>query len=256
MKAIQVALEQYKLVHLVGFDFQLPIHEFFTLLSDSLGWVIDMDEDKKTGKKTGERWIDISYDPAQPNKYRSSNTRQPLHTDNSYLNHHDAVNYFYCVSQAKLGGATIFLDSDLLVKALEIDQEYQLLEDLRSISICFSRHNHHKTKPIITEDELGYRLNYNYYRLDPEDTPEAKNLVEKFQNFLETRIHNSQITTNILLNPGDAVFFNDERLLHGRTAFFTTDKGERTLIKGSVVLYSRKHKNLHLEQISQDESVN
>jgi hypothetical protein len=72
-KAIQAALEDYKLVHLVGLNLQLSAHEFYTGLSNYLGWVIDMDEDKETGKKTGNRWIDISYDPAQPNKYRSSN---------------------------------------------------------------------------------------------------------------------------------------------------------------------------------------
>jgi alpha-ketoglutarate-dependent taurine dioxygenase len=255
-KAIQAALEDYKLIHLVVPNLQLSTYEFYTDLSNYLGWVIDMDEDKETGKKTGNRWIDISYDPAQPNKYRSSNTRQPLHTDNSYLNHHDAVNYFYCLSQAKLGGATIFLDSDLLVQALEIDQEYGLLEDLKTIPVCFSRHENWKTKPILTEDELGWRLNYNYYRLEPKNAPEAKELVARFQNFLETRIHNSQITTNLLLSPTDAVFFHDERLLHGRTAFFTTEKGERTLIKGSVILHSRKPKNFHLENIGQDEIIN
>jgi alpha-ketoglutarate-dependent taurine dioxygenase len=254
--AIKAALEQYKLVHLVGIDLQFSPHEFYTDLSNSLGWVIDMDEDKETGKKTGNRWIDISYDPAEPNKYRSSNTRQPLHTDNSYLNHHDAVNYFYCLSQAKIGGATTFLDSILLIQALEIDREYQLLEDLHNIPVCFSRHDNKKTKPILTKDELGYRLNYNYYRLDQDNTHEAKDLVERFQKFLENRIHNSQITTNILLTPGDAVFFHDERLLHGRTAFFTDQKGQRTLIKGSVVLDSRRQKNLHLINLDQNELIN
>jgi hypothetical protein len=253
----QVSLECYKLVHITGFDCRQTIHQFFTHLSDSLGWVIDMDEDKDTGKKTGERWINISYDPAEPNKYRSSNTRQPLHTDNSYLNHHDAVNYFYCTSQAQLGGATIFLDSDLLIKALELDNEYKLLEDLSSIPVCFSRCENSKVKPILSEDEIGYCLNYNYYRLDYGNTQEVKDLVQRFQNFLETRVHNSQITTNLLLAPGDAVLFHDERLLHGRTAFFTTQKGERTLIKGSVILHSRKSKNLHLiQERAQDELVN
>ena len=254
-KSIQLALENYKLVHLVAFDFQLPIHEFFTELSDCLGWVIDMDEDKETGKKTGKRWIDISYDPAQPNKYRSSKTHQPLHTDNSYLNHHDAVNYFYCLSQAKLGGATMFLDSDLLIKALELDGENDLLENLKTIPVCFSRQDNQKTKPIITKDEFGYRLNYNYYRLDRENTVEAKSLVERFQNFLKNRVYHSVITKNLLLTPGDAVFFHDERLLHGRNAFFTAEKGERTLIKGSVILHSRKRKNLHLDMISQDDLI-
>ncbi|MBD2451078.1 TauD/TfdA family dioxygenase [Nostoc sp. FACHB-152] len=245
-KDIQEAIEKYKIVHFVGFDFQIDIHDYFTEISDCLGLVIDMDEDKDTGKRTGQRWIDISYDPARPNKYRSSKTRQPLHTDNSYLNHHDAVNYFYCLSQAQVGGATFFLDSDLLIKVLELDNEYQLLEDLKTIPVCFSKQGVSKTTPIITEDELGLRLNYNYYPIDPDNTPEAKDLVERFQLFLENRVHNSGIYTDIILKKGDAVFFHDERLLHGRNAFFTSNKGDRVLLKGSVILHSRKHKNLEL----------
>jgi alpha-ketoglutarate-dependent taurine dioxygenase len=245
-EAVGDLLQKYKLVHLIDCDSNLNLHDYFTELSDFLGLVINMDEDRITGERTGKRWIDIAYDPEYPDKYRSSNTRQPLHTDNSYLNHHDAVNYFYCLSQAQVGGATFFLDSELLIEVLELDNEHQLLEDLKTIPVCFSKEGVSKTKPIITEDELGLRLNYNYYPLDKDNTPEAKDLVERFQFFLEDRIQNSGICTDVLLRKGDAVFFHDERVLHGRNAFFTSNKGDRVLIKGSVILPSRKSKNLEL----------
>ena len=252
---VQTAIETHKLVHIVNFDHQIPIHQFYTDLSDALGWVVNMDEDKETGKKTGNRWIDISYDPTQPDKYRSSNTRQPLHTDNSYLNHYDAVNYFYCVAQASLGGGTIFLDSELLIRAIEIDQEHDLLRDLQTIPVCFSRHENQRVQPILTKDDLGYCLNYNYYRLDQTNSVEAKELVERFQVFLEQRVFPGEIAENIILTPGDAVFFHDERLLHGRTAFFTSHKNGRVLIKGSVILNSRKYKNLHLDNFNTRECI-
>jgi alpha-ketoglutarate-dependent taurine dioxygenase len=245
---VQTAIETHKLVHIVNFDHQIPIHQFYTDLSDALGWV---DEDKETGN----RWIDISYDPTQPDKYRSSNTRQPLHTDNSYLNHYDAVNYFYCVAQASLGGGTIFLDSELLIRAIEIDQEHDLLRDLQTIPVCFSRHENQRVQPILTKDDLGYCLNYNYYRLDQTNSVEAKELVERFQVFLEQRVFPGEIAENIILTPGDAVFFHDERLLHGRTAFFTSHKNGRVLIKGSVILNSRKYKNLHLDNFNTRECI-
>ncbi len=138
------------------------------------------------------------------------------------------------------------MDSELLIKVLELDNEHQLLEDLKTIPVCFSKEGVSKSKPIITEDELGLRLNYNYYPLDKDNSPEAKDLVERFQYFLENRVHNSGICTDIVLTKGDAIFFHDERLLHGRNAFFTPNKGDRVLLKGSVVLHSRKHKNLEL----------
>jgi alpha-ketoglutarate-dependent taurine dioxygenase len=38
------------------------------------------------------------------------------------------------------------------------------------------------------------------------------------------------------LRPGDAVFFNDERLLHGRSSFVANGVGQRHLLKGGLRL--------------------
>ena len=34
----------------------------------------------------------------------------------------------------------------------------------------------------------------------------------------------------------DAVFFHDELVLHGRNSYFATEKGQRSLIKGTILL--------------------
>jgi alpha-ketoglutarate-dependent taurine dioxygenase len=61
-------------------------------------------------------------------------------------------------------------------------------------------------------------------------------LCERFHHFLETRIVASGITTACQLEKGEAVFFHDDRVIHGRNAFFAEYPGQRSLIKGKVIL--------------------
>lgn len=234
--ALKANIATYKVIHLAHFTHDISPERFYEKVSEEIGTVHNTDEDKQTGELTGNRWIDISFDPAEPNRYRSSKTRQPLHTDDSYIPIEGSITFFYCQAQATLGGATTFLDADKLIEALEIDGEQQLLADLRRIPVTFSKASSHKTLPILREDEKGYLLNWNWHCVDEQNTPEAKDLCLRFHQFLEERIHHAGIVLPLTLQPGEAVFFHDERLLHGRYAFFTDAKGGRTLIKGTITL--------------------
>ena len=66
--------------------------------------------------------------------------------------------------------------------------------------------------------------NWNYFRA------EKCNVVEDFHAFLENRIVQMGLLSNVSLRKGDAVFFNDQQVLHGRNAFI----GERWLRKGGI----------------------
>jgi hypothetical protein len=46
----------------------------------------------------------------------------------------------------------------------------------------------------------------------------------------------SGVVLPVQLEVGEAVFFHDDRLLHGRNAYFAKTKGERCLIKGKIIL--------------------
>ena len=122
---VKEAVQNNKLVYLSDFREDLPVHDFYSKLSETIGRIHAADEDIATGQQTGNRWIDITYDPQIPDRYRSSNTRQPLHTDDSYveLNGEEAVNFFYCASRAKIGGATTFIDLPELVECMKLDGE-------------------------------------------------------------------------------------------------------------------------------------
>lgn len=233
-------MPQFQLIHVSNFTFDIPAAEFYQKASDTLGVVQPIDENKETGELTGNRWIDITFDPAEPNKYRSSNTRQPFHTDDSYIEIEGAegrVTFFYCDSQANLGGATTFVKPMDIINALEFDEEYELLNDLRTIPIRFEKGGSVKIRPILAEDEIGTIWTWNWHCVDTQNnTEKALEVAKKFHEFLENRVLMSGLFNGVELKAGEAVFFHDHRLLHGRNAFFTKELGGRKLIKGAFVL--------------------
>jgi hypothetical protein len=102
-----------------------------------------MDEDIETGNKNGNFWIDIKYDTKHPNLYLHSNTRQPLHTDGSYEAYPPELSFFFCKVKAKFGGATTFLDLQILEQCMEMECP-SLLRRIKSESFLFSKGNDFK----------------------------------------------------------------------------------------------------------------
>ncbi len=60
---LKQAITRYKVIHLSGYQLPIPIQQFYTDLSDSIGEIFNEDEDLLTGERKDNRWIDISYDP-------------------------------------------------------------------------------------------------------------------------------------------------------------------------------------------------
>ena len=239
-------LETHKVVVLRNYKLEQDPLAFFTKFSDNLGYIHNIDEDVLTGKSTGKRWIDITYDPAITNKYRTAPVAQPLHTDASYLDIRDNIQFFYCVSQAELGGATVFLDSRFLVELIAYAKETELLDLLQETEIVFSKQKRRRVSPILRQADGDYRLNWNYYCGDKNNSSTIKALFERFHHFLESRVVKSGLVTEVLLQKNDVVFFHDELVLHGRNAYFAKEKGQRSLNKGTLLLESRFFKNNHL----------
>ena len=238
---VKEAVLTNRVVHLAGFKEDLPVHEFYSRLSETIGKIHAADEDISTGQQTGNRWIDITYDPQIPDRYRSSNTRQPLHTDDSYveLNGEEAVNFFYCASRAKIGGATTFFELKELVECLKLDGEDKMLAELMSTDVVHEKGGSRKVRKIIDQDAEGYLANYNYYCISREEnSADVLDMIERFQNFMETRVHNAGLVMPLQLEKGEAVFFHDDRVVHGRNAFFAAFPGQRSLIKGKIIMDS------------------
>lgn len=206
---------------------------YYEKLTEETGWV-PMDEDLSTGNKTGNKWIEIKYDPAFPKSYRHSATDQPLHTDGSYERNAPDVSFFFCINSAKYGGATTFIDSSNLMEALEY-HDSNLFSECCVRPITFWKGDDSKTRPIISADKFGVQLTWNYFRVK-NTSEEVRLLAEAFHDFLENKIVKGGLCLPVYLKPGDSVFFNDERLLHGRNAYLAKNAGDRFLLKGGLCL--------------------
>jgi len=230
---IRDLLQTTKIVLLTGGGGN-DLFKFYDRLSDEIGRWAPMDEDLQTDEKTGAKWIAINYDPRFPNSYRHSSTRQPLHTDGSYENNAPEVSFFYCINAAPKGGATTFIDSDDLLETLELHSP-QLFKACLDGSVTHAKGADAKTRPVITSDAKGTVLTWNYFRVI-ETSPEIAALRHKLHGFLEEKVVGGGLCFPCQLRPGDAVFFNDERLLHGRNSFIAKHPGDRHLLKGGLYL--------------------
>lgn len=235
---VWLALQTTKIVQTIGVDQSVSLDEFWDRVSDHIGDCMLLSEDPLTGERIGEKWLEIRYDSSIQNAYRHSKNAQPLHTDGSYVGESPYISFFYCINQAEKGGATVFLDSDELIDLLK-QEDPQLFKDLSQTTVCFAKDKDFKRRPIIDFDEDGSNLNFNYYCVDPQETDFAKELVERFHQFLQTKVVAENKTYPIKLKPGEAVFFHDDRLIHGRNSFEPTRDSERFFWKSALKLKSR-----------------
>lgn len=206
---------------------------YFRKLAQKVGVPIIYEEDPTTGKIIPNKWTEIKYEETkQFDAYKHSNKFQPLHTDYGYYSFEIFVSFFYCVTQAKFGGATTFIDVDTIVELLQISDS-ELFNQLLITPIHFGRKDNpltNFTDCILSKDDLGWRINWNYYRA-LSDTINSK-LVERFKEFLDNYIEKSGELLSLKLQPKEGVFFKDRRVLHGRNSFV----GERQLNKGGIAL--------------------
>lgn len=225
----------HKVVH-VKKNERLEADLYFRSLAKQCGTPLIYEEDPVTGVIDINKWTEIKYEPENSNNsYKSSNKSQPLHTDYGYFSFEIYAAFFYCVTQAEFGGSTTFIDVDTIVKVLK-STNLNLLHHIQQQKIHFGRKDNtiaHNDDFIVQKDELGWKINWNYYRAL--DDTKNKTLTEDFKDFLDHYIEKSGELTELKLQPGEGVFFQDRRVLHGRNSFV----GERQLNKGGILKFGQ-----------------
>lgn len=219
-----------KVVHVLN-DYEQETDLYFRQLAKECGIPLIYEEDPITGAIDVNKWTEIKFEPEKAyDAYKSSNKSQPLHTDYGYFSFEMYAAFFYCVEQAKFGGATTFIDVDTVVAVLkEVDSS--LFNSVQQQKIHFGRKDNplaHNDDFILQQDQLGWKINWNYYRA----LGDVKNqtLIEDFKSFLDHYIEKSGELKALKLQPGEGVFFQDRRVLHGRDSFV----GNRQLNKGGI----------------------
>lgn len=174
-------------------------------------------------------WWEISYQPDKQTVYAHSNTRHPLHNDNSWFADPAEINFFIIQKQAIAGGSQSIYYLDRLMSDLAADDP-SLFSDLTTVEVTIQKGagEYFNRTPII---KLNPEPNifWNYYRTDKTD-PAIKNMCDAFFNYLEKREKTSSVEF-IQCNTGDCLCFHDQKVLHGRTAFTATQPYERVLFQ-------------------------
>lgn len=207
---------------------------YYAELAKQAGFITTFEEDPDTGLLR-EEWLQIKYIPELSEKtYKHSNKFQPLHTDYGNFTIEVEISFFYCLQQAVFGGATYFIDSFVIADLLK-KYDRQLYDKVTTLTVKYNK----------GEDEFSFRedyilkdagngqyfINWNYFRIQKTDEQSVK-LGNEFKAFLDTYVENSGEQIYVKLTPGDAIFFHDAKILHGRCSFL----GERHLNKGGIIM--------------------
>ena len=200
----------------------------------NLGELMYTGEDSATGHRDGSAWVDVRYDPALAQSFRHSKTAQPLHTDGAYSVQREELVCFIGYQAASSGGETIFVDSNAIAEKLSA-QEPEFFEQLCSRSLEFQKSsNESVVMPVIQQGEVGWTVNWNYYRVVAEPGSVEAQLHVDFQAYLQEQVVGSEICLALRVMPGDVVLFRDALLLHGRHAFEAEQRSDRLIWKCSL----------------------
>jgi alpha-ketoglutarate-dependent taurine dioxygenase len=207
---------------------------FWREIGEAIGRNADLIEDSVTGEliQVDGQWMDVRFEPDRADTYRHHNVGQPLHTDGAYvgLAHTREIALFYLARQAERGGESLFIDAET-VAAVARDRDPPLFHRLFATPVRFGKGSGpQRVTPILRQEEGATKINWNYFRVLPDQGEAIAALREDFFQFLE-RLVNEGIVSSFRLNEGDAVFFHDEEVLHGRRAFAARESGDRLLWK-------------------------
>ena len=218
------------------------IRDFYEKFCSSYGKLFYLAEDVRLGNRDEKEDLLNAkrYDPKFVDAYRHSSQNQPLHTDGSYIPNFPNATFMCCVANTSVGGETIFVDANEVVKCLE-NENKELLNQLLNEEIIHERSGDKRISKIIyKKKENNYLINFNYFCISKKNDKKKLEMAEKFFNFLNYSENLKSKIKQVKLTPGDAVTWKDQELLHGRNSFKASENSERFLWKCAVNIGIKK----------------
>ena len=208
------------------------ITDTYEKLNNCIGKIVAVDLVKDTYKVSGNIWADVKYEYGSDEKqfWRSSN-HQNLHTDNTFceIENYGNLTQLVCFKPCEYSGNTTIISNDYLIELIKyVDKNINtnLYEKILNKEIYHSAGNDLYLKRKILEynsKENKYIFCYNYFpAIRGKNTDENLEIIKELNLFLEEKIMLSNLMDEVKLNRGDALIFNDERVLHGRKSFIGT----------------------------------
>ncbi len=207
---------------------------YWRQIGEALGRNADLIEDSVTGEltATGGAWMDVRFEPDRGDTFRHHNVGQPLHTDGAYVADAKAreITLFYLERQADRGGESLFVDAET-IEACARGRRPALYAKLTDLPIRFGKAaGANRVSTILRQEDGRRKVNWNYYRVLEGQGEAIAALREEFRVFLEDMIERGDVES-FRLASGEAVFFLDEEVLHGRRGFAAEQSGDRLLWK-------------------------
>jgi alpha-ketoglutarate-dependent taurine dioxygenase len=226
-----------KIFHLISDSKKNEVRDFYERVGNTFGKYHMLAEDVQLGGRSNQKsnkiWMDVRYDSSINDAYRHSSNPQPLHTDGSYNPNFPNATIMCCVSNSASGGETIFLELNKLVEILKQDDS-ELLKFLFEKEIIHERSGYINKKKILYLEDKKLKINFNYFCVSKKNSEECLINVNKFFNFINT---SKKIKKNMLavkLEEGEAVFWKDSEILHGRNSFLPKKDSDRFLWKAAI----------------------
>ena len=230
-------IEDNKVFHLISNTPKDDIRNFYEKVGNMVGNYKLLAEDVNLGDRSSQQankiWMDVRYDSNINDAYRHSSNPQPLHTDGSYNSNFPNATIMCCVTNTSSGGETIFLDLKKLVEILKQDDP-EMLEFLFTKDILHERTSYTNKKKILFIENKKLKINFNYFCVSKKNSEKSLKNVEKFFKFINTSEKIKKNLSPIKLNAGEAVFWKDSEILHGRNSFVPKKDSDRFLWKAAI----------------------
>jgi gamma-butyrobetaine dioxygenase len=197
------------------------------------------------------RVFDVAVNP-RPNNLAYTNAALGVHTDNPYRDPVPGLQMLHCL-KAAAGGESVFVDGFAVVEALRhtAPQAFDLITRTR-VEFRFADANTElsASRPLIhlSDDGTIAAVHYNSRSIAPLQLAPGitRAFYQAYRQFARL-LRDPRFETRIRLEPGHLVLFDNRRVLHGRTAFGSS---EARLLQGCYLEQDGLTSNLAVLQRS------
>ena len=217
----------YLIIHTNGSDDE--IINYYENFNKKIG-IVQKADDLKYTNIINDVWVNVKYDGTESDKPWNTDGILKLHTDNSrnYAN----LTQLVCIKPAPYSGHTTLINNDLVVELIKFWDNYKntnLFDKIFNLEVTFPDF----TGPILRVENGKYVFCFNHTKLMKSELDEEKRkIICELDDFLYNKIFLSNLMTEIKLERGDALIFDDERMLHGRRSIL----GDRHYMKCSILM--------------------
>lgn len=160
-----------------------------------------------------------------PENLADTNLGLPCHTDNPYRSPLPTIQLLHCLKSDITGGETSLVDGFHIAEQMKISHpEYFRLLSTKSVEFEFKTAHHHlySKSPILQINQRGdlVRIQFNSRSIQPfRMCDDILPIFYKAYQYLENQLERPENQVRFKLNAGEAIIYDNERILHGRTGY-------------------------------------